>query len=84
VLSLEYLEPLGLTPYAVAKACRVPRTRIERLARGETPVSADTALRLSRYFGTTPQFWMNLQANYDLAIASQDTELAQIAPRDAA
>jgi addiction module HigA family antidote len=84
VLRLEFLEPSGLTPYALAKACHVARTRIERLARGEAPVSADTALRLARYFGNTPQFWMNLQSNYDLGVAMDKTELSRIAPRDAA
>jgi len=84
VLQQEFLEPLALTPYALAKACHVPRTRIERLARCETPVTADTALRLARYFGTTPQFWMNLQSNYELAVATDRTELSHISPRDAA
>lgn len=84
VLRLEFLEPLGLTPYALAKACRVARTRIERLARCESSITADTALRLSRYFGNSPQFWMNLQANYDLSVALAKTELKRIAPRNAA
>ena len=51
----------------------MPRTRIERLAREETPITADTALRLGRFFGTTPSFWMNLQARYDLEIAEDAT-----------
>src|SRR5947209_9563454 len=55
VLPEEFLTPMKLTPYALAKACGVPRTRIERLAREETPVTADTALRLPRYFGSTPE-----------------------------
>ncbi|WP_119677400.1 HigA family addiction module antitoxin [Indioceanicola profundi] len=67
ILQEEFLGPMGLTPYAVAKACRVPRTRIERLARCETPVTADTALRLGRVFNTGPEFWMNLQTLHDLA-----------------
>jgi len=60
----------------------VPRTRIERLAREETPVMADTALRLARYFGTTPEFWMGMQAQYDLECAEDaaGTELRRIAP----
>jgi len=66
VLREEFLVPLKLTPYAIAQACGVPRTRIERLAREETPVTADTALRLARYFGTTAEFWMGMQAQYDL------------------
>ena len=54
VLREDFLVPMSLTAYAVARACGVPRTRIERLAREETPVTADTALRLAKYFGTTP------------------------------
>ena len=69
VLREEYLEPLGLSPYALAKACRIPRTRIERIAREEIGITADTALRLGRYFNTTPQFWLNLQSDYDLRTA---------------
>ena len=69
--------PMKLTPYAHAQACGVPRTRIERLAREETPVTADTALRLSRYFGTTAQFWMGMQAQYDLERA-EDTAAAAL------
>jgi addiction module HigA family antidote len=86
VLRDEFLGPMELTPYAVAKAIGVPRTRIERLAREETPLTADTALRLSRYFGTTAAFWMGLQAQYDLEIAADqiNKELKRIAPRRAA
>lgn len=73
ILREEFLHPMELTPYAVAQACGVPRTRIERLAREETPVTADTALRLGKYFGTTPSFWMNLQARYDLDVAEDAT-----------
>ncbi len=69
VLREEFLVPLGLSPYAVARACGVPRTRIERIAREELGISADTALRLGRYFGIEPQFWLNLQNRYDLATA---------------
>jgi antitoxin HigA-1 len=64
---------MELTPYAVAQACGVPRTRVERLFREETPVTADTALRLAKYFGTTPSFWMNLQERYDLEVAEDAT-----------
>lgn len=83
ILREEFLVPMKLTPYAVARACGVPRTRIERLAREETPVTADTALRLSRYFGTTPQLWMNLQAQYDLERAEDaaTAALKRIKPR---
>ena len=85
VLREEFLLPMALTPYAVARACGVPRTRIERLAREETPVTADTALRLGRFFGTTPSFWMNLQARYDLEVAEDETaaEIKRIKPDEA-
>jgi antitoxin HigA-1 len=69
VLREEFLVPLKLSPYAVAKACGVPRTRIERIAREELGITADTALRLGRYFGIEPQFWLNLQNRFDLATA---------------
>jgi addiction module HigA family antidote len=86
ILREEFLDPMKLTPYAVAKAIGVPRTRIERLAREDTPITADTALRLARYFGTTAAFWMGLQAQYDLETASDrlDKALKRIAPRQAA
>ncbi|MBC7579498.1 MAG: HigA family addiction module antidote protein [Tardiphaga sp.] len=77
ILREEFLQPMALTPYAVAQACAVPRTRIERLAREETPVTADTALRLGEYFGTTPTFWMNIQTQYDLEVA-EDAAVADI------
>jgi antitoxin HigA-1 len=73
ILREEFLLPMELTAYAVAQACGVPRTRIERLAREETPITADTALRLEKYFSTTPSFWMNLQARYDLEMAEDAT-----------
>jgi len=66
VLSEDFLRPKNLSAYAVARACGVPRTRIERLLREQTPVIANTALRLAKYFGTTPAFWMGTQAQYDL------------------
>src|SRR5574337_898574 len=66
VLREEFLRPMNLTPYAVARAIGVPRTRIERLAHERTAVTADTALRLARYFGTSPTFWLGIQTQYDL------------------
>lgn len=69
VLREEFLKPLKLTPYAVAASIGIPRTRIERLAREETAVTADTALRLGKFFKTTAAFWMNMQAQYDLETA---------------
>lgn len=79
----DFLEPIGMTAYALAKACHVPRTRIERLLRGETAVSAETALRLGRYFGNSAQFWMNVQARYDVERARDQigASLQEIVPR---
>jgi len=68
ILREEYMVPLGLSACALAQECHVPRTRIERLAREETPVTADTALRLGRYFGTEPEFWMNLQRQPSISL----------------
>ncbi|MFG1370714.1 HigA family addiction module antitoxin [Xanthobacter oligotrophicus] len=83
ILREEFLIPFGLTPYALAGAVGVPRTRIERLAREETPVTADTALRLARYFGTSAEFWLNLQALHDVRVeeARLASALAAITPR---
>jgi antitoxin HigA-1 len=71
MLREEFLKPMQLTPYRVAKACGVPRTRIERIAREELGITADTALRLAKFFGTTPAFWMNLQTRYDIHTAER-------------
>jgi addiction module HigA family antidote len=77
----DFLPEHGLTAGALAKAMGLKdRTRIERVVRGQQPITADTALRLARVFGTSPQFWMNLQTSHDLsvtAIAKRD-ELAKI------
>lgn len=82
ILRVEYLEPLGITPYALAKSLHVPRTRIERIVREETAVTPDTALRLARYFRTSPEFWLSLQARHDLEIErrSATADLAAIEP----
>lgn len=69
ILREEFLVPLKLTPYAVAPALNVPRTRIERIARVEKPVTGDTALRLGKFFKTGAAFWMNMQARFDLETA---------------
>jgi addiction module HigA family antidote len=84
VLRKEFLVPMKLTPCALAQACGVPRTRIERLAREETPVTADTALRLARYLRTTAEFWMGMQAQYELERAQDAAAAAlrKIKPRE--
>src|SRR5215470_6296057 len=66
VLREEFLVPLGLSAGALAKACGVPRTRIERIAGEETAITADTALRLGKALGTSAQFWLNLQSEFDM------------------
>ena len=69
VLREEFLEPMGITQYRLAKDIGVQPTRINQIVKGKAGISADTALRLGRYFGTSPQFWLNLQARYDLEVA---------------
>jgi addiction module HigA family antidote len=76
----DFLKPLGLTANRLAIELMVPVTRVNDIVRGRRAISADTALRLARYFGTTPQFWMNLQGNYELELA-QDARGLEIAGR---
>ena len=68
VLAMEFLEPLGLTQYRLAKSLKVPARRINKIVHGTRAISADTALRLARFFGTADRFWLNLQAAYDLEV----------------
>ena len=72
ILREEFLTPLGMTPHALAMDLRVPAPRINDVVREKRSLSVDTALRLSRYFNTTAQFWMNLQSSYDLKIAERE------------
>ena len=72
LLREDFLVPLGLSANALALALRVPVTRISEIVRERRGITADTALRLARYFGTTPDFWMKMQMTYDLAIASKE------------
>ncbi len=82
VLREEFLVPLKMSAGALAKACGVPRTRIERLASEQIGITADTALRLSKALGTTPELWMNLQNSFDVktAMLHISKELDQIEP----
>jgi addiction module HigA family antidote len=77
ILREEFLVPLKLPPYAVAAALHVPRTRIERIAREQKPVTADTALRLGKFFKTGAAFWMNMQARFDLETAESSSRTAR-------
>ncbi len=81
-LKLEFLEPLELTPYKLAKELGVPGPRIYDLVRGKRGISADTALRLARYFGNSARFWLNLQNHYDLELEEEriGASVAEIRP----
>ncbi len=72
ILEEEFLKPLGLSANGLAMALRVPATRIAAIVKRDRSVTADTALRLARFFGTSPEFWMNLQAMHDLTRARQE------------
>ena len=72
ILMLEFLEPLDMKACELAKHIGVSPTHIERLIKEKSPVTVDTALRLSRFFGSTPQFWLNMQINFDVANANTD------------
>ena len=73
VLGEEFLRPLGLSVNALAIALRVPATRIGAIVKGERAVTADTALRLARFFGTSPEFWVTMQAMHDLTKAQRES-----------
>jgi addiction module HigA family antidote len=82
ILRTEFMEPLGITAYRLAKELHCPG--IYEVVREERGISAGLALRLGKYFGMTPQFWMNLQADYDLRVATATARLETIKPRLAA
>jgi addiction module HigA family antidote len=86
ILLTEFLEPLGVSQYQLAEAVDVPARRINEIVHGQRRISADTALRLARYFGTSERFWMNLQARYDLEVEKDrlGTALDEIQPLSAA
>ncbi len=74
ILLEEFMKPMGLTQYRLAKAMHVYPRKINEILQGKRSVTADTALRLSRFFGTTAEVWMNLQAHYDLELARDEVE----------
>jgi antitoxin HigA-1 len=84
VLNELYLEPMAMSAITLANRLNVPRTRIERLIKGTTGVTPDTALRLARAFSTTPNYWMTMQVNYDMAVAATHADLDGIVPLVAA
>ena len=68
ILQEEFLSPMGISQYRLAKSISVPARRINEVVHGKRSITADTALRLSRFFGTSERFWMNLQTRYDLEV----------------
>lgn len=82
ILREDFLPEYELTAGSLAKALHIPRDRIEKIIREKRALTADTAARLARYFDTTPQFWLNLQANYDLSSVAED-DINSIQPRAA-
>jgi antitoxin HigA-1 len=74
ILRLDFLEPLEITPYRLSMDIGVQQTRISEILSGKRGISADTALRLARYFGNSAQFWLNLQTNYDIREAARENQ----------
>lgn len=84
ILEEEFLKPLDISRYRLAKEIDVPQTRIAEICKGRRAITADTALRLARYFGTTAKFWMGIQEDYDLEEEARKNArvLASIKPVD--
>jgi addiction module HigA family antidote len=83
ILKEEFLVPMELSQYRVAKDIHVSPRRINEIVKGKRAITADTALRLGRYFGTTAQFWLNLQGSYEHECAKEKIELEAIVPHAA-
>ncbi len=86
VLREDFLKPLGMSQYALAKAIDVPQIRVSEIVNGKRAISPDTALRLARYFGTNTEFWLGMQATYDLEMAREEVGAeieAKVHPRAA-
>ena len=74
VLKEEFLDPMGITPYALAKSIFVDPPRIAAILKGKRKITADTALRFSKFFGNSAEFWMNMQSRYELEVLSEDKD----------
>ena len=74
VLLKEFLEPMGITAYRLSKETAIPQTRISQILKGKRRITADTAIRFERFFGTTAKFWLNLQASFDVEEALKENE----------
>jgi addiction module HigA family antidote len=86
ILRDDFLEPMKISVYTLAQAIKVSRSRVNDIALGRRGITADTAFRLARYFGTSPEFWINLQARYDLDVADRTLRRRierEVAPRAA-
>jgi addiction module HigA family antidote len=81
VLREEYLGPLGLSAAALARAIQVPGNRVSDILRERRDISADTAIRLGKFFGVDPRFWLNLQSAYDLSVAERSHNYSGVAKR---
>jgi len=87
ILRDEFLTPMGISAYELANAIKVPRSRASEIVLGRRAITTDTAMRLARYFGTSPEFGINLQARYDLDVADRSTRRKieqEVTPRNAA
>ena len=80
ILNLEFLEPLEITAYRLSKDLKIPQTRISEIVKGNRRITADTALRLSRYFGNSAKFWLGIQDDYDIEEekGNKEKELSEI------
>jgi addiction module HigA family antidote len=81
ILKTEFMEPFGLSSYRLAKDMHVSAPRVNDIVRGKRSITADTAMRLSAYFGNSSQFWLNLQNKHDIWVAAKDKSLAKVKPR---
>ena len=79
ILKEEFLEPMNLTAYRLAKEIHIPQSRISDIITGKRGITADTAMRFAMYFGTTPQFWLNIQNQYDLDILKASGKVVDMA-----
>lgn len=83
VLQEEFLEPMKVTAYRLAKEVHIPQSRISDIISGKRGITADTAMRFARFFGTTPQFWLNIQNQYDLdmlKVSGKNVDMSDIRP----
>ena len=87
ILTEEFLKPLAVTQYRLAKTIRVPARRVNEIVHGDRSITADTALRFARFFGTSDRFWINLQSHYDIEVAKDrigprlEREITPLRPR---